>query len=93
MENEKQKSIQNIERVHPLSRKLDKCYYCCIRTDVYFSSLIMSQEHSLTGDIIRKVCPAEAELLRDPTMKAKLKFRSFQRLLSDTCVLHKEYNI
>lgn len=36
---------------------------------------IRSAEHSLTNDVIRKVCPSEAELLKDPTMKAKIKFR------------------
>ena len=30
----------------------------------------------MTDDVIRKVCPGEAELLKDPTMKAKIKFRS-----------------
>lgn len=29
----------------------------------------------MTHDVIRKVCPSEAELLKDPTMKAKIKFR------------------
>ena len=34
------------------------------------------QEHSLTHDVLRKLCVREAELLKDPTMQAKIKFRS-----------------
>ena len=33
------------------------------------------QEHSLTQEVLRKVSPTEAELLKDPTIKAKVKFR------------------
>ncbi|CAI8019507.1 Putative uncharacterized protein CXorf58 [Geodia barretti] len=36
---------------------------------------VRSAERSLTNDVIRKVCPTEAELLKDPTMKTKIKFR------------------
>ena len=33
------------------------------------------QEYSLTREIIRKVSPIEAELLTDPAIQAKIKFR------------------
>lgn len=33
------------------------------------------QEYSLTQEILRKVTPAESELLADPAIQAKIKFR------------------
>jgi hypothetical protein len=36
---------------------------------------VCTAEHSLTRDVAQKLCPREAELLKDPTMNAKVKFR------------------
>lgn len=36
---------------------------------------ICAAEHSLTSEVLRKISPNEAELLKDPTLQAKLKFR------------------
>lgn len=35
----------------------------------------LRQEHSLTAELLRKVSPREAELLRDPAIQGKVKFR------------------
>jgi len=29
----------------------------------------------VTNEVLRKLCPLEAELLKDPTIKAKVRFR------------------
>ncbi len=33
------------------------------------------QEHSLTYEVLRKLSPLEAELLKDPAIRARIKFR------------------
>ncbi len=33
------------------------------------------QEHSLTHEILRKVSPVEAKLIKDPSIKARVRFR------------------
>ena len=42
---------------------------------------LCTQEHSVTNEVLRKLCPLEAELLRDPTIKAKVRFRLMYTLL------------
>ena len=44
----------------------------------------MFQEYSLTQEILRKVTPVEAQLLVDPAIQAKIKFR----WVFDTCITH-----
>lgn len=34
------------------------------------------QEHSLTFEVLRKVSPLEADLLKDPAVQARVRFRS-----------------
>ena len=36
---------------------------------------ISCQEHSLSNEILRKISPGEANLLRDPCLNLKVKFR------------------
>jgi hypothetical protein len=36
---------------------------------------VCAAEHALSDDILRRIAPREAELLRDPSMNVKVKFR------------------
>jgi len=36
---------------------------------------VCAAEHALSNDILRRLSPREAELLRDPSMNVKVKFR------------------
>ncbi len=36
---------------------------------------VCAAEHALSDDILRRIAPREAELLRDPSMHVKVKFR------------------
>ncbi|XP_065889234.1 uncharacterized protein CXorf58-like isoform X2 [Dysidea avara] len=36
---------------------------------------VCTAEHSVTSEVLRKLCPLEADLLKDPTIKAKVRFR------------------
>lgn len=36
---------------------------------------VCAAEHGLSDDILRRIAPREAELLRDPSMSVKVKFR------------------
>lgn len=37
--------------------------------------MFLFQEHSLTYEVLRKVSPLEADLLRDPVIQARVRFR------------------
>ncbi len=47
------------------------------------------QERSLTADLLRKLSPREAELLRDPAIQARVKFRlvGYIEVTHSFCVL------
>ncbi|CAF1305344.1 unnamed protein product, partial [Didymodactylos carnosus] len=36
---------------------------------------VCAAEHALSNDILRRLCPKEAELLKDPSLTVKVKFR------------------
>ena len=40
-----------------------------------FTYITYYQEHSLTHEILRKLSPREATLLKDPSMQTRVKFR------------------
>ncbi|XP_077987846.1 uncharacterized protein CXorf58-like [Glandiceps talaboti] len=52
--------------------------WCSYRDRQMFRLLkhaICAAEHSLTHEILRKVCPTEAQILKDPSVNVKVKFR------------------
>ncbi|XP_074632957.1 uncharacterized protein CXorf58 homolog isoform X2 [Acropora palmata] len=59
------------------ARKIERCW-CCYRDKQMFKLLkyaICAAEHSLTYEVLRKVSPLEADLLRDPVVQARVRFR------------------
>ncbi|XP_072035268.1 uncharacterized protein CXorf58-like [Amphiura filiformis] len=58
-------------------RAIERCW-CSYRDKQMFKLLkhaICAAEHSLTFEILRKVCPTEAQLLKDPGIKTRVRFR------------------
>lgn len=56
---------------------IERCW-CSYRDRQMYKLLkyaICTAEHSLTYDIMRKISPAEAELLHDPVFKSRIRFR------------------
>ncbi len=52
------------------------CKYMCV--SIVTMSIVTTsvvQEHSLTYEVLRKLSPLEAELLKDPSIRARIKFR------------------
>lgn len=59
------------------ARKIERCW-CSYRDKQMFKLLkyaICAAEHSLTYEVLRKVSPLEADLLRDPVVQARVRFR------------------
>lgn len=59
------------------ARKIER-YWCSYRDKQMFKLLkyaICAAEHSLTYEVLRKVSPLEADLLRDPVIQARVRFR------------------
>ncbi|PIK37914.1 hypothetical protein BSL78_25264 [Apostichopus japonicus] len=59
------------------ARSIERCW-CSYRDRQMFKLLkhsVCAAEHSLTYEVLRKVIPAEAELLRDPSIRARVRFR------------------
>jgi len=59
------------------TRKIERCW-CSYRDKQMFKLLkyaICAAEHSLTYEVLRKVSPLEADLLRDPVIQARVRFR------------------
>ncbi|KAJ7333190.1 hypothetical protein OS493_018366 [Desmophyllum pertusum] len=59
------------------SRKIER-FWCSYRDKQMFKLLkyaICAAEHSLTYEVLRKVSPLEADLLRDPAIQARVRFR------------------
>ncbi|KAL9965633.1 hypothetical protein ACROYT_G029462 [Oculina patagonica] len=76
---------QNINEAPPGSRitrieaarKIER-FWCSYRDKQMFKLLkyaICAAEHSLTYEVLRKVSPLEADLLRDPVIQARVRFR------------------
>ncbi|XP_068686813.1 uncharacterized protein CXorf58-like [Montipora foliosa] len=59
------------------ARKIER-FWCCYRDKQMFKLLkyaICAAEHSLTYEVLRKVSPLEADLLQDPVVQARVRFR------------------
>ncbi|XP_038049860.1 putative uncharacterized protein CXorf58 [Patiria miniata] len=59
------------------ARAIERCW-CSYRDRQMFKLLkhaICAAEHSLTHEILRKVSPMEAKLIRDPSLRARVRFR------------------
>ncbi|XP_071798955.1 uncharacterized protein CXorf58-like [Asterias amurensis] len=59
------------------ARSIERCW-CAYRDRQMFKLLkhaICAAEHSLTHEILRKVSPMEAKLIKDPSIKARVRFR------------------
>lgn len=59
------------------ARTIERCW-CSYRDRQMFKLLkhaVCAAEHSLTYEVLRKVIPAEAQLLKDPSVKARVRFR------------------
>eukprot|EP00111_Clytia_hemisphaerica_P024133 TCONS_00071145-protein len=58
-------------------KKIENCW-CCYRDRQMFRLLkqaISTADHSFTAEVMRKISPNEAELLKDPVFKTKIRFR------------------
>ncbi|XP_041483306.1 putative uncharacterized protein CXorf58 [Lytechinus variegatus] len=69
---------KNEELTHLLAaRSIERCW-CSYRDKQMFKLLkhaVCAAEHSMTYEILRKVAPNEAHLLKDKSMKARVRFR------------------
>eukprot|EP00730_Choanoeca_flexa_P000022 TRINITY_DN10007_c0_g1_i7.p1 TRINITY_DN10007_c0_g1~~TRINITY_DN10007_c0_g1_i7.p1 ORF type:complete len:251 (+),score=31.98 TRINITY_DN10007_c0_g1_i7:82-834(+) len=56
---------------------IQRWWRCCERKRQFqaMKELIYQAEHLLAADLIRQLCPAEGELLKDPTVKAIVRLR------------------
>ncbi|XP_022095200.1 putative uncharacterized protein CXorf58 [Acanthaster planci] len=78
LQNQPGSAIQQRELTEILAaRAIERCW-CSYRDRQMFKLLkhaICAAEHSLTHEILRKVSPTEAKLIRDPSLRARVRFR------------------
>ncbi|XP_071477892.1 uncharacterized protein CXorf58-like [Diadema antillarum] len=66
------------QMTHLLAARTIERSWCAYRDKQMFRLLkhaICAAEHSMTFEILRKICPTEAELLKDKSMKTRVRFR------------------
>ena len=49
--------------------------FSCFNFEVFLIFLNKKQEHSVSNEILRKIVPVETNILNDPCLKVKVKFR------------------
>ena len=53
----------------------DRRSYCDVRVFKFLKSAVCKAEQCVAIDMLHKISPGEAELLRDPAYNARLRFR------------------